>query len=73
MVKSAPKTLSEGEVKRTPLPCPPEGKVDMVQRVQFGLHSVAIEIMGIEKSKVYVRDYPHWESAFNAAMDKAGI
>jgi hypothetical protein len=45
----------------------------MVEQMQFGLHSIAILFMGIQKSKVYVRDYPHWESAFEAAMDKAGV
>lgn len=64
------KQLQEGEIKRTDLPT----KHVMVQQIQFGLHSIAIEnMLGIEKAKVYVRDYPHWESAFDAVMDKAGL
>lgn len=61
--------LQEGEKKITELPM----GATMVERMQFGLHSIAIEKLGIEKSKVYVRDYSHWENAFNAAMDKAGL
>lgn len=61
--------LAEGETKTTDLPT---GDT-LVEHMQFGLHSIAVTKFGVEKSKVYVRDYPHWESAFNAAMDKAGI
>ena len=63
--------LAEGEVKRTPLP---EGlNAEMVEQKQFGKHSIAIEKMGVQVSKVYVRDCPSWESAFEKAMDKAGL
>lgn len=61
--------LVEGEVKRTDLPM----GATMVQRKQFGLHSIAIERLGVQKSKVYVRDYTSWDGAFDAAMDKAGL
>ena len=63
--------LAEGEIKRTPLP---DGlNAEMVQRKQFGLHTIAIEKMGVEVAKTYVRDYSSWESAFEAVMDKAGL
>jgi len=61
--------LLEGESKTTDLPM----EYTMVEKVQFGMHSIAVLKMGIEKSKVWVKDYPHWESAFDAAMKKAGI
>lgn len=64
-------TLAEGEVKRTPLP--EELNAEMVERMQFGLHSIVIERLGVQKSKTYVRDYSSWEGAFEAAMDKAGL
>jgi hypothetical protein len=63
------KKLKEGESKTTDLPM----EHVMVERMEFGLHSIAIFWKGIQKAKVWVRDYPHWESAFDAAMDKAGI
>lgn len=63
--------LAEGEIKRTPLP---EGlNAEMVEQCQFGMRTIAIERFGVQKAKVWVRDYPHWESAFSAAMDKAGL
>lgn len=63
--------LAEGETKRTPLP---EGlNAEMVEQKQFGLHSIAVERFGVQKSKVYVRDYSSWQGAFEAAMDKAGL
>lgn len=61
--------LQEGEKKTTDLPM----GATMIEQMQFGLHSITIERMGIQKSKVFVRDYPHWETAFDAAMDKAGL
>lgn len=61
--------LAEGEEKRTDLPM----DHTMIEKMEFGMHSIAVEKLGIQKSKVWVRDYPHWESAFDAAMDKAGI
>lgn len=67
---AVPQQLAEGETKSVELPPP---GVSMVQEVKLGLHSIAIFKLGIQKSKVYVRDYPHWERAFDAAMDKAGL
>ena len=61
--------LLEGEKKITDLPM----GATMVERMQFGLHSIAVERLGVEKSKVFVRDYSNWGSAFDAAMDKAGL
>lgn len=63
--------LAEGEKKITDLPTGKDHK--MVEERLFGLHSITIEKMGVQASKVYVRDYPAWDSAFNAAMDKAGL
>lgn len=65
----ATKKLDEGETKTTDLPF---GHT-MVEKVELGMHSIAVFKMGIQKAKVWVRDYPHWESAFDAAMDKAGL
>lgn len=62
--------LAEGEIKRTPLPV---ANAEMVEQMQFGMHSIAVEKMGVQVSKVYVRDCPSWESAFDKAMDKAGL
>ena len=63
--------LAEGETKRTPLP---EGlNADMVEQKQFGMHTIAIEKLGVQVSKVWVRDYTSWQGAFEAAMDKAGL
>lgn len=61
--------LAEGETKTTDLPMDHK----LIQKMEFGMHSIAVEKLGIQKSKVWVRDYPHWESAFEAAMDKAGL
>lgn len=69
----AKERLSEGEKRIIDLPCPPEGQCQMIEHMQFGLHSIEIQKLGIRASKVWVRDYPHWESAFDAAMDKAGL
>jgi hypothetical protein len=65
--------LIEGEKRITDLPCPPTGQCQMIEQMQFGLHSIEIQKMGITASKVYVRDYTHWQHAFDAAMDKAGL
>lgn len=61
--------LAEGESKTTDLPM----DHTLVEKMEFGMHSIAVEKLGITKSKVWVRDYTSWEGAFDAAMDKAGI
>lgn len=61
--------LAEGETKRTQLPL----DCELVQTKRFGVHTLAVEKFGIEKSKVELLKYPSWQSAFEAVMDKAGM
>jgi len=61
--------LKEGEQRVTPLPPP---NVEMVEEVTFGIHFLKIMVLGVEKVKVAVKDYPSWERCFDVAMDKAG-
>jgi|AntRauTorcE11898_2_1112593.scaffolds.fasta_scaffold36465_2 hypothetical protein len=63
--------LEEGERRLTDLPSGQDHI--MVEEKRFGVHTIAIEKLGIEASKVRVSNYPAWTSAFDAAMDKAGI
>lgn len=63
--------LQEGDEKTTDLPI--DGH-KMVERMMFGVHTIEIQDkFDIQKSKVMVKDYPSWDSAFDAVMDKAGI
>lgn len=61
--------LNEGETKRTALPM----EAEMVERMVMGKHFLDIEKKGVLAASVVVNNYPHWESAFDAAMDKAGL
>ena len=61
--------MVEGETKRTDLPW----EHTLVETVQFGMHTIAVEKFGLEKAKVWVRDFTSWDSAFETVMDKAGI
>lgn len=67
----AKQRLAEGETRVTDLPCP--GEAVMNERMVLGVHYLDIEKKGKLASSVRVKDYPHWQSAFDAAMDKAGL
>lgn len=65
----ASKRLAEGETRNTDLPT----EARMVERMVLGIHFIDIEKKGKVVATVRVKDYPHWESAFDAVMDKAGL
>jgi len=61
--------LSEGDIRRTDLPM----QAVMIERVERGRHFLEIERKGLIVSQVLVTNYTHWDHAFDAAMDKAGL
>lgn len=65
----AAKRLNEGETKKTDLPM----GATMIERMVHGKHFIDIVVKGVTKSSVVVNNYTHWEIAFDAAMDKAGL
>lgn len=64
--------LNEGEIKITKLPT---GALhQMVEEKRYGVHTIAIQkLVDIDAAKVVVNNYPSWDRAFDAAMDKAGL
>lgn len=63
--------IKEGETKKTKFPEPLNAV--LVEKKQFGKHTLAVEKMGKELSKVLVNDYSSWSKAFDRVMDKAGM
>lgn len=61
--------LAEGETRRTDLPM----DAVMIERMIMGIHFIDIERKGEVAATVRVKDYTHWQSAFDAVMDKAGL
>ena len=61
--------LNEGETKETHLPTGHK----LIERMTFGRRTIEVEKLGIMVAKVDVGNYGHWESAFEAVMDKAGL
>ena len=63
------KVMAEGESKETSLPM----DYKLIEQQLLGTRYMSVEKYGIEKSRVKVRDYTSWESAFEKVMDKAGL
>lgn len=63
------KRLAEGETRITNLPM----EATMTERMVLGIHFIDISKKGEVVASVRVKDYTHWEHAFDAVMDKAGL